>query len=67
MTRPLSEILTAMKALADHCDPEVAHSDADELLIEALLRLAADSPVVGVMLDVMEITNAYRCVDKWHA
>lgn len=58
--RSLSEIATQLEALADPGDFEDAHMEADDLLIEAIKRVASPS-------DAKRIAAAFDAVPKWYA
>lgn len=51
MTR--DELLAKLRALAGARDAEIAHSDADDLLLE--------------FIDDAEVTAAYVAIPKWYA
>jgi hypothetical protein len=46
-------------------DIEIAHSQADSLLLEVLRVVAGDATVIREAVD--QIIDAYELVDKWYA
>jgi hypothetical protein len=53
-----------MQKCVENGDTEAAHSEADDLLVAALLTLAEKS---GDLEIVRQIVDAYESVDKWYA
>lgn len=62
--RTLEKILEAMKKAGENGDFEIAHSDADDLLAEALRVLARECDKVPQVEDILD---AYDNVGKWYA
>jgi hypothetical protein len=63
MDERLEQIAQLMEALTTHDDPEVAHAEADALLLEAIDKLMTKEN--SVILN--RITEAYSSVGKWYA
>ena len=62
----LLNILDKMKEQANNSDTEVAHINADDLLIETLQTIAPKcSPTIGKLLET--IIKEYTKVPKWYA
>lgn len=65
MNEKLAVILEKMKEAAENSDYEDAHGDADDLLVSALITIAAyDKDIAGV---IGEIISAYAQVGKWYS
>jgi len=65
--KTLAEITDAMKECAIPGDPEISHRAADELLCEALDRLATDQDDTVAEKEAREILRIYHTVPKWYA
>lgn len=63
----LSQMLGRMRDLGRNPDLEVAHSEADAILIDALRHLAEVYTPKSVQADVDLLLLAYDRVDKWYA
>ena len=60
--RPLAEIIEAMKEANENSAIEVAHGDADDLLVEALQRIA--NTINWMEPSITELIEAYDKVPK---
>lgn len=65
-TRALTDISEEMSALVgDERDPEATHSRADDLLLEAIMWLAAGTDR-GVEHEAKNIVGNWRQLKKWY-
>lgn len=60
----LEEILGNMRALEGNGDPEDAHGDADDLLMDTINALAEKT---GDQETATAIINSFCRVEKWYA
>lgn len=55
-----------MSTLVGPTDIEIAHAEADDLLVE-VVKLLASRDNAGVQQVVADILAAYESIDKWYA
>ena len=63
--KSLNEILEALEALKGNQDEEIAHQQADDLLLDVLRLWAETQPEMSTIL--RKIIAAWKRVDKWYA
>jgi hypothetical protein len=64
-TKTLEEIIERLQEQQANSDIEIAHGEADDLLIEALMRIAYNHN--WLKADIFKIIEAWEKVPKWYA